>query len=271
MGVLIWLAAGGLVLASAVLLRERLRLSRVRQAAQALPPGLRREVLETLQGLPPGKAQLLVPSEDGACSVVDSHLGGQPYAEEGEGWPEANPGWFLIQVRLAHPGLGPAWQGRLVVVFHRHDEIQVVRSYAAPTAEKARPLEGARRDPLVPLTALNLPPGGYDSEVLLREAPRLRELLEPHVARPERVLARVLEPVRGGLALYPDGIVLVGGEPELIQNPHPAECDACHEPMRFLFQFGEVLPGVDLADSAVTYVYGCDRHPERCLAFMDSH
>jgi hypothetical protein len=43
------------------------------------------------------------------------------------------------------------------------------------------------------------------------------------------------------------------------------------KPRRFLFQFGEVVPGVQMADDGVCYVYGCDDHPACCQGFVDSH
>ena len=33
----------------------------------------------------------------------------------------------------------------------------------------------------------------------------------------------------------------------------------------------EIIPGVQMADAGVGYVYGCDAHPGRCKGFMDSH
>jgi hypothetical protein len=56
-----------------------------------------------------------------------------------------------------------------------------------------------------------------------------------------------------------------------IQNPHDPVCGECGKPMRFLFQFGEVVPGVQMADAGVYYVYGCDDHPGYCKGFVDSH
>jgi hypothetical protein len=41
--------------------------------------------------------------------------------------------------------------------------------------------------------------------------------------------------------------------------------------MRFLFQAGDVIPNYNIADAGVIYVYGCDEHPENCVAFLDSH
>ena len=69
----------------------------------------------------------------------------------------------------------------------------------------------------------------------------------------------------------PLDIAYVGGDPMLIQNPHDPVCERCGKPMRFLFQFGEVIPGLQLADGGVCYIYGCDDHPGRCTGFLDSH
>jgi hypothetical protein len=41
--------------------------------------------------------------------------------------------------------------------------------------------------------------------------------------------------------------------------------------MRFLFQFGDLVPGSPLGDAGVGYVYGCDGHPDDCVGFIDSH
>jgi hypothetical protein len=44
----------------------------------------------------------------------------------------------------------------------------------------------------------------------------------------------------------------------------------CGKTMRFLFQFGEIIPKLRLADAGVCLIYGCDEHPERCKGFIDS-
>lgn len=276
MEVLAWAAALVVVLAAVVLVPHNLRMARARRVAREVPPGVRQQVLDALNALPPSGMRMLVPAEGPGPDpyLLETHLGGLPYAEAGEGWPEADPGTFLLQVRLDHPGLGPAWQGRLVVVFLQYGEELVVRSYGDPSLARARPPEpppSVTTYPVVALTAVNLPPGddGPDPEVLLREVPALTAILAPYTNDLTALLARLLGP--GGYTLPPESTVLVGGEPQLIQNPHGAECGVCREPMRFLFQFGEVLPGVDIADAAVSYVYGCDHHPGQCRAFLDSH
>jgi hypothetical protein len=85
------------------------------------------------------------------------------------------------------------------------------------------------------------------------------------------LLAQILRPDVYGYDLDTPAIAYVGGDPMLIQNPHDPTCRDCGEPMRFLFQFGEIIPGVRLADGGVCYVYGCDSHPDHCKGFIDSH
>lgn len=281
MEILGWAAAALVILAAVVLVPHNLRMARARRAAHELPPGVRQKVLDALKALPVVGSRMLVPAEGPVPDpyFLESHLGGLPYAEEGDAWPAVDPGTFLIQVRLDHPGLGPAWQGRLVVVFLEYGEELAVRSYGAPSLAKARPLDppaSVTTYRVVPLTAVNLPEGeeeedGNDPALLVRKVPALTEILAPYARDVAGLVAQVLEPGRAGYSLPPESTVLVGGEPQLIQNPHEARCGACGEPMRFLFQFGEVLPGVDIADAAVSYVYGCDHHPEQCRAFLDSH
>ncbi len=41
--------------------------------------------------------------------------------------------------------------------------------------------------------------------------------------------------------------------------------------MRFLLQFGEIIPDVQMGDAGVFYVYGCDLHPDNVKGFVDSH
>ena len=279
--VLGWAAVAAVVLSAVVLVPHNLRLARAHRAARQLPPGVRQRVLDALKALPLAGSRMLVPAEGPVPEpyFLESHLGGLPYGEEGDAWPAVEPGIFLIQVRLEHPGLGPGWQGRLVVVFLQYDEELVVRSYGEPTLGKARPLRppaSVATWPVVPLTAVNLPVGEgeeacNDPALLVRKVPALADILGPCTHDVAGLLAPVLEPGRAGYSLPPESTVLVGGQPQLIQNPHDARCAVCREPMRYLFQFGEVLPGVDIADAAVSYVYGCDHHPEQCRAFLDSH
>jgi hypothetical protein len=86
---------------------------------------------------------------------------------------------------------------------------------------------------------------------------------------PERVLPLVVVPGARTFELDTFLVSLMGGEPELIQDPHGAVCPVCAAPLRFLFHVGDVLglPG----DAPIVYVYGCDAHPEQVEAFVDVH
>jgi hypothetical protein len=193
-----------------------------------------------------------------------------------------------LQVRLDEPGLGRQWQGRLLTVFLVFDVEQVVRSYAAPSLDKYVPLAA----PLAPLPCIWLTPIRFPVDAQREEGeeddggpkrfpatparlcellPALRQALSPFTHDHAGLLSQILRPNVYGYDLETWAIAYVGGDPMLIQNPHDPTCDDCGEPMRFLFQFGEIIPGVLLADAGVCYVYGCDKHPDRCKGFIDSH
>lgn len=81
----------------------------------------------------------------------------------------------------------------------------------------------------------------------------------------------MLNPIIEGKAqLDAEDAILAGGDAQLIQNEHDPLCPACQQPMRFLFQFGDVTEDFELGDCGVGYVYGCDAHPENCVGFVDS-
>ena len=108
-------------------------------------------------------------------------------------------------------------------------------------------------------------------ERLCEEFPEITVPLEPYTKDFAGVLAQILRPNVYGYSLDAPDIAYIGGDPMLIQNPHDPVCDECGEPMRFLFQFGEIVPGVQMADGGVFYVYGCNDHPDSCKGFVDSH
>jgi hypothetical protein len=183
-----------------------------------------------------------------------------------------------MQVRLDDPGLGDRWRGRLIEVFLVFDLEQVVRSYGSPDRSAFVPLQSI--DPpaqCVPLRHIRLPKfreteeGISWSEQLVRDVPRIQQILNPYSKDVEGLLAQILCPETYGYRLVEASLAFVGGNPILIQNPHEAVCDKCREPMRFLLQFGDIIPGVQLADAGVCYVYGCDQHPDLCKAYIDSH
>jgi hypothetical protein len=213
--------------------------------------------------------------------LVQSHVGGVPYAESGDDWPqgtpEGEPAKFLLQVRLDEPNLGDPWQGRLIVVFLVFDAEQTVKSYATPAIEKYVPLERPA-GPCIRLQAVRMPAEGGEEgtlpllpDRLSDDFPEITVPLESYTSDFAGVVAQILRPNVYGYDLDAPRIAYVGGDPMLIQNPHDPICDQCGKPMRFLFQFGEVVPGVQMADDGVCYVYGCDDHPDRCTGFVDSH
>jgi len=273
--------------------RHNLRVRRVRRTYQALPDGIEEQVLQLIQNAAKGCPSVTFLRLDnkrtcnGNDELLQSHVGGVPYAEAGEEWPTDSPAKFLLQVRLDERGLGQQWQGRLLTVF-LFDFEPVVRCYTAPSLDKYVPLAS----PLAPLPCIWLTPirmpvdenreqGDEDDEdprrfpttpdQLCRMVPEIRDVLSPFTRDYAGLLAQILRPVVYGYELDTSSIAYIGGDPMLIQNPHDPVCDDCGEPMRFLFQFGEIIPGVQLGDAGVCYVYGCDNHPDLCKGFMDSH
>ena len=106
---------------------------------------------------------------------------------------------------------------------------------------------------------------------LCDRVPEIKNLLSPFTNDVAGLLSQILRPNVYGYDLEAPEIAYQGGAPMLIQNPHDPVCDHCHQRMRFLFQFGEIIPGLQLADAGVGYVYGCDDHPDHCKGFIDSH
>jgi hypothetical protein len=101
--------------------------------------------------------------------------------------------------------------------------------------------------------------------------PAIPDILRPFTNDPVGVVSQILRPNQYGYDLEEWQIAYEGGDPIFIQNPHEANCDVCGKPMRFLFQFGEIIPKVQLADAGICYVYGCNEHPDCCKGFIDSH
>ena len=271
-----------------ICLPHNVRIWRVRRVYRSLPADVVDQVLHFIeQAAARGPSvTFLRLAEEVACDdavLVRSHVGGVPYAESGDNWPqrtpEGDPAKFMLQVRLDHPALGDQWQVRLIVVFLIFDYEQVVRSYAAPSIEKSMALEAKRPpSPCVLLKPIRVPAESGAEGVLpmlpdrlCDDFPEITVPLEPYTNDFAGVLAQILRPNVYGYDLDAPRIAYVGGDPLLIQNPHDPVCDQCGKPMRFLFQFGEVVPGVQMADDGVCYVYGCDDHPGRCKGFVDSH
>lgn len=109
------------------------------------------------------------------------------------------------------------------------------------------------------------------SSTLVEAVPRMKELLRPYTRGYAAVVSQVLRPHFNGYNLEAEDTAYVGGEPLIIQQPHEPLCVQCHEPMRFLFQFGDVIPGVPMAKGDIFSVYGCDNPPEQCKDFVDTY
>jgi hypothetical protein len=179
-------------------------------------------------------------AEQATCNdavLVQSHVGGLPYAESGDDWPqgtpEGDPAKFMLQVRLDHPGLGDQWQGRLIVAFLVFDYEQAVRCYAPPSIETYVALEAKRPpNPCILLNPVQLPAEKGEEgtspmlpERLCNDFPELTVPPEPYTEDFAGVLAQILRPNVCGYSLDAPNIAYVGGNPMLIQNPHEPSCD----------------------------------------------
>jgi hypothetical protein len=269
-----------------VCIPHNVRILRVRKVFRDLPQNVKDKVVELIEEAAsrnPSITYLLL--DDSPCSEAEtaalSHVGGMPYAERGETWPvhsDSVPPRFLLQVRLDEPSLGEQWQDRLIAVFLVSDAEQIVRSYAAPSMDKYVPISSSLPPfNCVLLRSLPFPAASNDDPIPMSPAqlcdsiPEIKGLLRGFTGDCSGLLSQILRPDVYGYDLEEPEIAYQGGSPMLIQNPHDPECDHCNRRMRFLFQFGEIIPGLQLADAGVGYVYGCDDHPDHCKAFIDSH
>lgn len=288
LGGLIAIVLGLLGLFALICLPHNVRIWRVRRIYRSLPADVIEEVLRLIEqaaGRGPSVIFLRLSKDDPADEdvLLESHVGGLPYAESGDDWPQGTPDGepakFMLQVRLDHPELGDQWRGRLIVAFLVFDYDQAVRCYATPSFEKYVALDAKRApNPCLPLKPVRFPAEvGEEGTVPMMPArlcddfPEITVPLEPYTNDFAGVLAQILRPNVYGYSLDAPEVAYIGGDPMLIQNPHNPICDACGRAMRFLFQFGEIVPGVQMADAGVFYVYGCDDHPDRCKGFVDSH
>jgi hypothetical protein len=271
---------------------QRRRIKAAQEAYKGLPKEVKEEVLRLIQETAkdgPSVTFLRLDHDricDGKLELLESHVGGAPYSEAGEEWPTGSPGTFLLQVRLDDPGLAECWQSRLITVFLVDDLELVVRSYAAPSPEKFVSITPPGSPlPCVRLSSTCLPaenpPENEDEEQdvqmrfpatparLCELVPRVTEILSPFFDKPSWLVSQILHPNVQNCNLEDFQIAYEGGDPMLIQSPHNPLCHECGRRMRFLFQFGEDTPGVKLADAAVCYIYGCDKHPDHCKGFTD--
>jgi hypothetical protein len=274
--------AAGLALAVSVG-RHNARRTRLRRSATGLTAATRREVLGLIDraGADDGTPALLLRPWPESQSDAGSRLFGDPDLPPGEPWPKdasGAPARFLAQVRLHAPPLPPAWADRRVLLFGGAKGTVLARTAPPTTLPPAPTPEGVPRAEAIPLGTVRLPLGvgvedgrrpSFDPASLLRRLPALRGVLGRHGQDPERLLPYVLVPSIDTFELDASHLCLVGGDPELIQVAHEPACFDCHRPLRFLLQLGDLLglPG----DAPVVYVYGCDAHPERAQAFLDSH
>ena len=265
---------------------HNLRIWRVRRTFSSLPDEVVNKVLRLIEkaaASEPAVTFLRLSEEihDDEPVLVDSHVGGVPYAEAGDDWPEGtpegDPAKFLLQVRLDEPTLGDQWQGRLVVAFLRFDLEQPVRSYGSPSVERYIQLEQEEpRRTCIRLQHLNMPAESFDERLpmtptqLCQSIPEIENVLRPYSHDFEGILTQILRPNVYGYSLDTADIAYVGGDAAFIHNPHEPLCDQCGEQMRFLLLFGEVIPDLPMADGGVYYVYGCDEHPEQVKGFVDS-
>lgn len=271
---------------------DRIRIRRVRRQFQSLTPETRQKMLKCIDdaGRAGSNCAVLVADEitsaAGDQRIAGSHYGGMPYAESGDVWPtvaadNSDPADFLIQVRLED--VPSPWSGRLVVIFSRRDVDQTVRGYATPTPERFVTLDGGPtpqrewrlnrihipKQPLIDAdgaaSATNTRSGylDYDPVVLVDTLPELKTELGAHTKRPADLLAAVLAPNHCGYGFELSHLVQLGGDPVWLHaDLDGLDCEQCHRPMRFLFQFGDLNGGSVFDDGGVCYVFGCDDHPE---------
>lgn len=221
--------------------------------------------------------------------VRKPHVGGSVLMPAGEAWPvgdDGQPALFLLQLPL--PDTLPApWPGRVLSLWlsiggfdvqaRSHDGIDGLVERRPPPWPKEAPFALVAKRNLLPL-ALPVPRTHDDEaegdpfcELLLKECAGLKTALEAVTTQPGAVLAKILADDARVDYLEPGAGVWVGGEPQLIQNPHDPRCEICGQPMRFLFSAGDVTGESAFGDVGVAYVYGCDAHPQHCQGFVDCH
>lgn len=266
---------------------HNLRIWRVRRIYRNLPPQVVDDILTSIEksaanGPSVTFLRLSNEVEVDEDALLDSHAGGLPYAEAGDKWPngtpEGAPAKFLLQVRIDEPSLGEKWQGRLIIAFLVFDLDQIATSHI-PSTERYVPLE-KMRPPRTPIRFrhLRMPVESVEEKApmspraLVDAVPEIESLLCPYTSDFAGVLTQVLRPNFYGYNLDAPDIAYFGGDPTFIHERHdPPKCNQCGKPMRFLMQFGEVIPELRMADGGVYTVYGCDDHPVQCKGFVDTH
>lgn len=258
---------------------------------EAIAPDRRRELVTIAERYARGVAHCLLYRETGPSewNVRRAHVGWSALLPAGEAWPlddEAQPGRFLLQLPLPDVLAAP-WPGRSLALWVSVGGFDVVvRSYAStnqfvevlqppvPRDDLVKPVSKGNLLPLalpVPQELDDESQGDEFCELLLRECAELRDALAAITDQPLAVLPKLLLDDARAHYLEPGNGVWVGGEPQLIQNPHDAECEICKRPMRFLLSSSDFTEDMAFGDVGVAYVYGCDSHPEHCQAFVDCH
>lgn len=281
---------------------HRLRLRRVRRLYHDLPREAIKRVLDRIDeaGRLNHACTILVAdrcetAESATVPVDGSRYGGVPYAQAEDVWPvataiadrTAEPFRFLIQVQL-DDSCSSAWSGRLLTVFAHAGTEPLIRSYSTPFGDRYAALAGgptpeqrwSLRRIRIPRSSgeehfegdadsLSVGLLNYDPVILLESIPEIRTDLNPFTTRPADLLAAVIAPNHCGYGFDLSDIVQMGGKPVWLNEvPGHIECDKCRQPMRFLFQFGDLNRGQSLGESGVCYVFGCDEHPEHPKAMV---
>ena len=266
------------------------RLRKVRKARadfEAMNTSTKEEVLRFIDEQSRlGQHQLLYMSVDRAIAPTDlAKVGGHPLALSEESWPadsEHQAARFLMQMPLRAPRLPLQWRSRILTIFLL-DGHCVVRSYdldlqalqplapPLPDSDLPYPLEeiAVPFEPSFPNDADSTE--SFDSEEFFAKIPSLKAKLTKYSRHPKLLLGMLFGNSSLATELEPSNLILVGGEPHLIQNDHPARCKICDHPLRFLMQSCDVTENFELGDSGVIYIYGCDSHPDYCEAFVDTY
>lgn len=264
---------------------HNIRIRLAKQAFRKLPSGARERILSSIDAAAERNTAcaLLVPvashsGESDSEAIASSRFGGTPYSEAADTWPRlgegaSEPADFLIQVRLDQPLPAP-WIGRLIVVFRKSDIQQTVRVYESTSAERAVALnEGSLASFSCRLCPIRIPapplqPDGtdspfvaYDPPTLLDSVPGLNDELTAFSNRPADLLTQILAPEHYTYGLGLEDVVQMGGRPEWLQAADEQACEHCGQPLRFLFQFGDLSQRSRLGDAGICYVFGCDNHP----------
>lgn len=278
---------------------DRLIRKTVNKDLESMPDSIIKEIQACYEDIMKDELRCLLHSVDSETkpseqSILMSKIGGKPYAESPDDWPNTTSQkpqnyFFCMQLVLSSTNLPKVWLGRLIAVY-LIDWHADVRSYGSPNMDKWVDIaKNTNQFSERHLSTSEIPykptPDDDDdeeaweeffeidtAEYALDKSAKLRKLLADHTKHSERVLNSVLlnhNVIPNNQAF---DIVTEGGAPHFIQGEHKPNCEICGNSMRFLFDFGEVLePELTIGDASTTYIFGCDLHPENCVGFTDSH